>query len=177
MCIKIVPIITGEATVLLGQLCIAANNSTNTQLKLTLVKFTQPNQSQIFTWPHTAQNWNYQQHHFTTRQQHIAQIRHNTIAAPETPNYLPWLNKPCEADTGLTRLRKNNKSYAQNLCNRQYSYYNSTVHIYTDSSKTISCVSAAFYVPQHQVTGGTQLLSNRQGHNLSCRTGCYNDVS
>ena len=32
------------------------------------------------------------------------------IAAPETPNYLPWHNKPCEADTGLTRLRKNNKS-------------------------------------------------------------------
>jgi len=59
---------------------------------------------------HIAQNQNYQQHHFTTiKQQHIPQIRHNTIAAPETPNYVPWRNKSFEADTSLTRLGKNNK--------------------------------------------------------------------
>jgi len=67
------------------------------------------------------------------------------VDPPALPDEPPWHLKPCSVDTSLTNYgrKQDHSELLKNFALEKVDYYNNSVHIYTDASKTTTNKTSA----------------------------------
>jgi ribonuclease HI len=114
-------------------------------------------------WTDTFKTSESRDHSFNYRTNDFFSLLNVSFIGPSFPSYPPWINKEIIIDTSLKKQvnkKKDNPEFLKLVALDLISRYNTRIHIYTDGSKALDIVAAAFTIPSLDIDKKFRLCNN-----------------